>query len=180
MIVSPGLQQRGVDGVVGRRAAQRLDVDIKMIGADAIGGKQLGGPAARQCLQDIGILDPFVIARIAEAAIERPLPIRCPGSPPGSGGGSPRVDTLRRKRCRKLLVRASLTASQALLSEGMRIIVLFLPRVFALQQFVELRIEVGHAAANDKIIGHVRVSSGLLGRFSGARQIRKTGARKEL
>ena len=63
------LQESGVDGAVGRRAAQRLDVDVQIVGADAVGGEQLGRPPPGQRLDDVGVLDALVIARIAVAPV---------------------------------------------------------------------------------------------------------------
>jgi hypothetical protein len=63
------LEQGGVDGVVGWGAAEGLDVDVQFVGADPVGGKEFGRPAASEGFQYVGILDTFIVARIAITAV---------------------------------------------------------------------------------------------------------------
>ncbi len=64
-----GLQEGGVNGAVGGRAAEGLHIDVEVVGRYAIGGKQFGSAAAGERLQQIGIFDAFVIARVAITAV---------------------------------------------------------------------------------------------------------------
>ncbi len=55
MMVSPGVQHRGVGGLVGLRAGMRLHVGI-------LGAEELLGALARQVLDDIGEFAAAVVA----------------------------------------------------------------------------------------------------------------------
>ncbi len=64
-----GLQERAVNGVVGGRAAERLDVDGEIVGGDTVGGKQFCGAATGERFENVGVFDAFVVAGIAVAAV---------------------------------------------------------------------------------------------------------------
>ena len=63
-----GIEQRAVYGVVGRRARERLYVDVEVVRAQPIRGEQLGSAAARQRFQNVGVLGSFVVALVGIAA----------------------------------------------------------------------------------------------------------------
>ena len=56
------IQQGGVDGVVGGSAGQRLHIDEELVGAESIGGEELGSAPPRQRLDHVGEFRAFVIA----------------------------------------------------------------------------------------------------------------------
>ncbi len=58
------VHQRLVDGVVGGSARKRLHVDVDIVGADAVGGKGLGGAAAGQRFDGVGVFHALVVARV--------------------------------------------------------------------------------------------------------------------
>ncbi len=66
------VDQGGVDGVIGRRAGKRLDVDKDAVGREGRGGKGFGAAPAGQGLDDIGVFDAFVIARVGVAPVSGP------------------------------------------------------------------------------------------------------------
>jgi len=63
------LDQRAVDGAVGRRPAERLHVDPQIVRANRLGSEQFGGAAAGQALDDVGELGALVIARVGVAPV---------------------------------------------------------------------------------------------------------------
>ena len=63
-----GFHQRGVDGVIGWRAGERLYVDINLIGSHTIGGEGLGAATAGQGFDGIRVFCPLVITRVRVAA----------------------------------------------------------------------------------------------------------------
>ena len=73
MTVSPGGTERVVHGAVRRRAGERLDVGVDRLRRDAVGRERFGGAAAGQRLDDVHILDAFVIALVGVAAVGRQL-----------------------------------------------------------------------------------------------------------
>ena len=58
-----------IDGVVGRRAGERLHIDVDLVGAEAVGCEGLGGAAAGQRLHHVGVFHALVVARVAGAAV---------------------------------------------------------------------------------------------------------------
>ena len=64
-----GLDEGMVHGVVGGSTRKRLHVDVDLVRADAVGGKRLGAAADRQRLDQVGIFDALVIARVGIAAV---------------------------------------------------------------------------------------------------------------
>ena len=63
------VDQGGVDGVVGRGAGERLDVDEQALGGEGRGGKGFGAAPAGQRFDDIGVFDALVVARVGIAAV---------------------------------------------------------------------------------------------------------------
>jgi hypothetical protein len=63
------LDQSVIDGVVGRRAREGLDVDEEVVRRLAVGGEQLGTAAPRQSLDGVGVFHPLVVARIGIAPV---------------------------------------------------------------------------------------------------------------
>ena len=62
------IQQGAVYSVVGGRAGKRLDIDVKVLRAQAVAGEEFRRPPPRQGLDDIGVFRAFVIALVRIAA----------------------------------------------------------------------------------------------------------------
>ncbi len=59
-----GIDQGGINRIVGRRSRERLHVDENVICGVTVGRKQLGAAPAGQLFDDIGIFNAFVITRV--------------------------------------------------------------------------------------------------------------------
>ena len=70
----PWLHQCPVGGQVGRRAGERLDVDVDMLGAKSTMGKELGATPLGQALDKVDIVHSLVKAPVGVAAVESQLP----------------------------------------------------------------------------------------------------------
>src|SRR5258707_11359399 len=66
-----GLDQRGVNSTVSRRAGQGLDIDKQFIGTYALVSEQFCAAPPRQCLDQVGEFCPLVITWISVTAIIR-------------------------------------------------------------------------------------------------------------
>ena len=63
------LQQRLLDGDVGRRAGERLDVDVDLVGGDVVGSKRFGAAPPGQRFNHVGVLHAPVVAPVTVAAV---------------------------------------------------------------------------------------------------------------
>ena len=65
----PGLDQRLVDGVVGRCAREGLNVDIQIARIQLVGREELRAAATSEGLHRVGIFHSFVISRVRITSI---------------------------------------------------------------------------------------------------------------
>ena len=64
-----GLQERVVDGQVGGRARERLDVDVDVLVGHPLVGEDQRGAALRQRLDEVDVVDALVEAAVGVAAV---------------------------------------------------------------------------------------------------------------
>src|SRR3990170_3369390 len=64
-----GLEKSVIDSVVGWSSRQGLNVYVDILGGQPVGGEDLGASSPRKGLDDIGVLDPFVVARVGVSAV---------------------------------------------------------------------------------------------------------------
>src|SRR3990172_13012394 len=65
----PGLDQRVVGGVVGRRPGKSLDIDEQVVGREAVGGEEFGAAPSSEGLGRVCVFDPLVVARVRVAPV---------------------------------------------------------------------------------------------------------------